>query len=84
MEVPRKISSATDIETDFRIEVSGSLACLIGKTASKAPSGDKVKSRAFDVFGRCSESACGYKEGLETLCAYLEECVASSVVGEDG
>ena len=39
-EVPRKISSAGEEETDFRIEVSGSLAFLIGKTDSKAPSQD--------------------------------------------
>ena len=84
MEVPREISSAGEVETDFPIEVSGSLACLRGKTGSKAPSEDEVKSRAFEVFGRCSGSACGYKEGMAIFSEYLEECVASSVVGEDG
>jgi len=84
VEVPRKFSSAGEMESDFHIEVSGSLACLIGKTASKAPSGDKVKSRALEVFCRCSGSACGYKEGLDTLWEYLEESVASFVFVDVG
>lgn len=35
VEVQRKISAAGDVVEDFRIEVSGSLACLIGKTVPR-------------------------------------------------